>query len=68
MFFSGVLVFECLLDIWRDVCRECELDVFSLKGALSYVFDVILGEKSVDVLVMINVVDHLGRCSAIRFG
>lgn len=68
MFLSGVLGFERLLDVWGNICREGKLDVFSLKGALSDVFDVILGEESVDVLIVINVVDHLGGCSAIGFG
>ena len=68
MFFSGILGFECLLDVWGYVRREGELEFFGFEGALSYIFDVVLSEESVDVLVVINIVDHLGGGSAIGFG
>ena len=68
MLFSGILGFKCLLDIGRDVCGEGKLERFGGEGALLDVFEIILGEESVDVLVVVDVINHLGGCPLVGFG
>ena len=41
------------------------MNIFSFKRALPYIFNVILCEKSVDVLVVVNVINHLGGGAAV---